>query len=203
MERTFKRKEKGAPLKKWSLRLGLGVVLIVLCVIYFERPEIPQQLLETTRSASVFSQNQKRLPISESRKATVAQAAKEEVTTSGQVASGTPPQGVIETAQKGHGSGPADQKQGSLPEAKKSGEAEPADQEKSKETEDIALSGKTEPKKATHPVRQPVDTNKADQTNRLQRNLALKSPSPKTAEIAPVRVSRNRSPRLQTSPPLS
>src|SRR3990172_3433336 len=69
LERTFEGKKKGFHLNKWVLRMGFGVVLAVLCVIYFENPEIPYHFLQKSQAVSVFPTNQKRLPISESPKA--------------------------------------------------------------------------------------------------------------------------------------
>ncbi len=182
LEKTFEGKKKGSHLNKWVLRTGFVTVLIVLCVVYFENPEIPHHLIEKSQAVSVLPKNQKRLPISGPQEASVPQVAGNEATTSGEAAAD----------KKENGADLSDPKQDPLPDAAKPVEAGASDQVKSKETGESSPAEKVNLRKVTHPAietrstRQPADTSKADQTDRINRTVVLNSPSSKTKGVAPI-----------------
>jgi curved DNA-binding protein CbpA len=173
LERTFEgKKNKGAHLSKWVLRAGLAVVLVALGVIYFENPESPHHLIGKSQAVSAFPKTEQRLPVSEPQKPPVVQVAGQETSASGQASSPLQPQ------------------QEALPGAAKPAETGSDHQAKKEETgppvEKVNLRKVAHPASETHSARQPADTNKASQTNRLQRILVLNSSSSKNAEGAPI-----------------
>ena len=173
LERNFEGKKRGFHVHKWVPRMGLGIILVVLCLVYFESPEIPYHLLRKSQAVTVLPVGQKRLPVSNSQKPSAAQAAGEETTISEQ------------------GSSPLQPQQEALPSAAKPAEAGSDDQVKKEETggsppvEKVILRKVAHSESETHPARQPADTNKVSQTNGLQRTLVLNSPSSKNAGGAP------------------
>jgi curved DNA-binding protein CbpA len=165
LERTFEGKKRGFHVNKWVPRVGFGIILIVLCLVYFENPEMPYHLLKKSQAVTVLPVNQKQLPASNSQKPPAAQVAGEDATTSGQAPFTLQPRQGVDVDKGGDEAG-LSPKQDALPDAGKPAEVRVGDQAPS--------------------ARPPADTNKAGQTNRLQKTVARNSLSSKNAGRAPI-----------------
>jgi hypothetical protein len=190
LERTFQAKTKGFHLNKWFLRIGFGSVLVILCVIYFENPEIPYHLLGKSQTISAFTTDQKQLPVSEPQKSSAALVAREEASTAEPASPPLQFQGEAGVEKAEVMAAIGDFKQDPLAEASKPAEIERGDQQNAGETGSPASSGKLKPSKISRPVNEPRpasqtrDTHQASQPDRVNRTVAINSPLWKTSGVA-------------------
>jgi hypothetical protein len=191
LERTFESKKKGPHLSRWVLRTGFVLVVAVLCVVYFENPEIPQHLIEKSQGVAVLPKVEKRLPISESPKPPAIQVVEKEVPAVAAVPSLPHPREKAGVEETEGDAGPGVYPQAPLPIPLKSTEDGTVDQQKIKETGSALSSGKsaqskvTRPTSGTPPASPGGGGEKVIRTNLSQRNITRNSSPSKTKGSVP------------------